>query len=73
MLAVHEFEHSDGFEGPEHQLAKSRPWRLRIVDEVIEGKDNKIWDLYHAFEAEDYQKPAPLHEANNTFTSGTRL
>jgi len=71
MLAVHEFVHSNGFEGPEHMFAKSRPWRFRIVDEVIEGKDYKIWDLYHTFKAEDYQKPAPLDEVTNVSTPVT--
>ena len=70
LLALHEFEHSDGFEGAEHQYAKTRPWRYRVVDEVIERKDNKIFDFYHAFKAQDYQKPAEVNGVNG-FSGGS--
>jgi len=46
------------------------------VDEVIERKDNKIFDFYHAFKAQDYQKPEEVNGVNgvngvnNTSTSG---
>jgi 3-oxoadipate enol-lactonase len=65
LLALHEFERDNGLDGPEHQYAKSRPWRLKIVNEVIEGKDNKIFDFSHAFEAQDYQTPRPLNGFNH--------
>lgn len=65
LLALHEFERDNGLDGPEHQYAKSRPWRLKIVNEVIEGKDNKIFDFSHAFRAQDYQKPKPLNGLNH--------
>jgi len=65
LLALHEFESDNGLDGPEHQYAKSRPWRLKIVNEVIEGKDNKLFDFSHAFRAQDYQKPKPLHGFNH--------
>jgi hypothetical protein len=61
LLALHEFEADNGLDGPEHQYAKSRPWRLKIVNEVIEGKDNKIFDFSHAFKARDYQEPRLLN------------
>lgn len=60
LLAIHEFEKDNGLGGPEHQYAKSRSWRLRIVNEVIEGKDNKTFDFSHEFKAQDYQAPEPL-------------
>lgn len=65
LLALHEFEKDNGLGGPEHQYAKSRPWRLKIVNEVIEGKDNKIFDFSHAFKAQDYQNPRPLNGFNH--------
>jgi pimeloyl-ACP methyl ester carboxylesterase len=65
LLALHEFESDNGLDGPEHQYAKLRPWRLKIVNEVIEGKDNKVFDFSHAFRAQDYQKPKPLHGFNH--------
>ena len=65
LLAVHEFGRDNGLNGPEHQLAKSRPWRKKIVEEVIEGKDNKIFDFTHAFKAQDYRTPKPLNDFNH--------
>ena len=46
LLALHEFESDNGLDGPEHQYAKSRPWQLKIVSEVIEGEDNKDIRLF---------------------------
>jgi pimeloyl-ACP methyl ester carboxylesterase len=62
---LHEFETDKGLDGPEHQYAKSRPWRLKIVNDVIEGKDNKIFDFCHTFKAQDYQEPRPLNGFNH--------
>ena len=71
LLAIHEFERDNGLDGPEHQFAKSRPWRNKIVEEVIEGKDNKIFDFTHAFKAQDYQTPRPLNGFNHVSTPTT--
>lgn len=74
LLALHEFEQDNGLDGREHQYAKSRPWRLRIVNKVIEGKNNKIFDFAHAFKAQDYQAPSPLngfHHVSRPTTGAT--
>jgi 3-oxoadipate enol-lactonase len=65
LLAIHEFEKLNGLDGPEHQYAKSRPWRLKIVNEVISGKENKIFDFFHTFKAQDYRTPRPLNGLNH--------
>lgn len=73
LLAVHDFEKENGIDGPEHEFAKSRPWRNRILG-LVERRDNKRFEFYHEFEAEDYRKPAvTLVTGDKTSTSGTAL
>ena len=64
LLALHEFIKDNGIDGPEHIYAKTRPWRNKVVDKVIEGKDNKIWDFHRAFRAEDYREPSAVNGVN---------
>ena len=64
LLALHDFSKDNGIDGPEHICAKKRPWRNKVVDTVIEGKDNKIWDFHRAFRAEDYRDPPAVNAVN---------
>ena len=59
LLAVHDFDHENGLDGPEHQLAKSRPWRLRIVD-LVQTRKHVRFEFFHEFEAADYRRPPPV-------------
>jgi hypothetical protein len=65
LLAIHEFEEDNGLDGPEHKFAKSRQWQEKIVNEVIEDKENQIFDFAHTFKAQDYQRPKPLNGSNH--------
>jgi hypothetical protein len=56
LLAVHDFDASNGLGGPEHEQAKSAPWRRRIL-EIVERRDNRIFDFTHSFDATDYRTP----------------
>lgn len=56
LLAVHDFDRNNGLDGPEHELAKSKPWRQRIV-ELVESRENKRFEFFHEFDARDYRKP----------------
>jgi len=42
LLAVHDFDLKNGLEGPEHQQARSKPWRSRIL-QMVERRDSKVW------------------------------
>jgi hypothetical protein len=56
LLAVHEFEMSNGLDGPEHVFARNRPWRNSIMSQV-ESRENKRWNFLHEFKADDYRRP----------------
>ena len=56
LLAVHEFDKDNGIGGAEHELAKSRPWRMRIID-LVESRDNKLFEFFHEFKASDFRPP----------------
>ena len=56
LLAIHDFESVNGIGGPEHESAKSRPWRTRVLD-LVESRDNKLFEFFHEFKVSDYQSP----------------
>lgn len=56
LLAVHEFDGVNGLDGPEHQRARARPWRERIVG-LVESRDSQRFELWREFRAEDYRPP----------------
>lgn len=56
LLAIHDLETTNGIGGPEHGVAKSRPWRTRIL-ELVESRDNKLFEFFHEFQASDYRTP----------------
>ena len=59
LLAVHDFDQENGVDGPEHEFAKSRPWRMRVMD-LVEGRDNRRFEFFHEFHASDYRGPPRL-------------
>lgn len=59
LLAVHDFDSHNGLGGPEHQEAKSTPWRTRIL-KLVERRDNTVFELIHSFDARDYHKPTDI-------------
>ena len=60
LLAVHDFETENGLDGPEHQLAKSRQWRLHVVDHLVKTRKHVRFEFFHEFEAADYRRPPPV-------------
>ena len=59
LIAVHDFDQENGVDGPEHELAKTRPWRMRIMD-LVESRDNRRFEFFHEFRAADYREPPHL-------------
>lgn len=57
LLAVHEFGAVNGLDGPEHELAKLKPWRNRILTLVVSRK-NQRYEFVREVRAGDIQKPA---------------
>lgn len=56
LLAIHDFDKQNGLDGPEHEFAKSRPWRTRILN-LVQSRVNRRYELFHEFHAADYRKP----------------
>ena len=71
LLAVHDFDKDNGLDGPEHEHAKSKPWRMKVV-EMVESRENDRFEFLHEFRAEDY-RPAALtngHVVNSHVVNG---
>ena len=63
LLAVHDFDKSNGLDGPEHERAKTRPWRMKTV-EVVEKRVNMRFEHFHTFHREDYRSPLESDATN---------
>lgn len=86
LLAVHEYAKENGLDGKEHELAKSKPWRNRILA-LVESRKNQRYEFLHEFNAGNYKKPSELvsgqaidgvspsmtNGISKTFTCGTPL
>ena len=59
LLAVHDFAKVNDLDGKEHQYAKSRPWRNRILT-LVETRKNQRYEFFHEFTAGDYRTPSDL-------------
>jgi hypothetical protein len=59
LLAVHEFEKVNGLDGKEHEFAKSRPWRNRVLS-LVESRKNQRYVFMHEFDTSDYKKRPEL-------------
>ena len=57
LLAVHEFGAVNGLDGPEHELAKLKPWRNRILT-LVASRKNQRYEFVREVRARDLQKPA---------------
>lgn len=71
LLAVHEFEKVNGLDGKEHEFAKSRPWRNRVLG-LVESRKNQRYAFIHEVDANDYRKPAEFTTGmtNSHLTNG---
>lgn len=56
LLAVHDFDETNGLDGAEHISAKLKPWRNRIMAQV-ESRVNRRFEFFHEFKALDYREP----------------
>jgi len=56
IMALHDFEAKNGLEGPEHQKAKSTPWRDEVF-QYIPRMDRKLFKFTHEFHADDWRQP----------------
>ncbi len=56
LLAIHDYDADNGIGGPEHEFAKSRPWRTKMVG-LVESRNNKLFEFFHEFKASDYRNP----------------
>ena len=56
LLAVHDFAESNGLGGPEHEHARTTPWRDRVF-EKIGSSDRKTFDLKYDLKADDDRVP----------------
>ncbi|KAL9109780.1 MAG: hypothetical protein Q9227_005649 [Pyrenula ochraceoflavens] len=60
LLAVHDFDRENGLHGPEHQHARTTPWRDQIFTKV-RSTDRRIFDLGYVLKADEYQVPMLGH------------
>lgn len=49
-LALHEIESEETRETPEWKHATSTPWRNKVVNELVVGRDARLFELYKVFE-----------------------
>jgi hypothetical protein len=56
LLAIHEFDEGNGLDGPQHTIAKSKPWRNRVMS-LIDGRQNRRFQFVWEFRAADYRPP----------------
>ncbi|TKA83563.1 hypothetical protein B0A55_00509 [Friedmanniomyces simplex] len=49
-LAVHDYEKQNGLGGPEHEAARSTPWRNSIMQKVL-WHDRRIWSHHLTFDS----------------------
>lgn len=64
LIAVHDFDKTNGLDGPEHVHGKSKPWRNQIVAKV-ESRVNRRFELYHEFKASDFVHPTETNGAHD--------
>ena len=65
LLAVHEYAAENGLDGPEHELAKSKPWRNRVLG-LVASRKNQRYEFVHEVMASDYKKPAKAVSSQNS-------
>ncbi|KIX03270.1 uncharacterized protein Z518_06822 [Rhinocladiella mackenziei CBS 650.93] len=61
LLAVHDFDQVNGLGGMEHEQVQATPWRAKIL-EMVESRDNKVFDFFHEFKAGDYRRPIEVDD-----------
>ncbi|KAI9725722.1 MAG: hypothetical protein M1828_002605 [Chrysothrix sp. TS-e1954] len=75
LLALHEFEDSRGTGGKEHMAAKEKPWRKRVVHELVSDDTSRQLRLVIAFAdpkagTEAYLPPPPSKEDGGDTSAG---
>lgn len=48
FLALHDFAHIDGLDGPEHDACRNTPWRTEVMSHVVRY-EKRLWKVYKTF------------------------
>jgi hypothetical protein len=56
FLAIHDFDEQNGLDGPEHAIARSKPWRNSVMS-LVHSRQNRRFQFVWEFRASDYRAP----------------
>ena len=49
LLALHEFKYSNGLSGPEHDVARSTPWRNKVITTLVKSYNRRTYEFSYEF------------------------